>query len=86
MLRAFEKGGRVTIEVEDQCGGLPPGPAERLFAPFEQASGDRRGLGLGLTVTREAVHKAGGGVAVRNLPGKGCVFSVEFPGSSRASR
>ena len=27
---------RVSIEVEDECGGLPPGAAEALFRPFEQ--------------------------------------------------
>jgi hypothetical protein len=79
VLRACEVRGRVVIEVQDECGGLPPGPPERLFAPFEQAGGDRRGIGLGLTITREAVHKAGGTVGVRDLPGRGCVFSIEFP-------
>ena len=28
--------GNVTIEVADECGGLPPGKAEELFRPFEQ--------------------------------------------------
>ena len=28
--------GRVQIEVEDECGGLPPGEADDLFRPFEQ--------------------------------------------------
>jgi hypothetical protein len=79
LLRAFRAGKRVTLEVQDECGGLPPGPAERLFAPFEQAGKDRRGIGLGLTITREAVLSANGTITVRNLPGKGCVFTVEFP-------
>jgi signal transduction histidine kinase len=39
--------GRVMIEVEDECGGLPQGNAEDLFRPFEQRSQDRSGVGLG---------------------------------------
>lgn len=70
--------GRVLIEVEDECGGLPPGGVEGLFRPFEQRSTDRSGLGLGLAIARESVESNGGSVRARNLPGKGCVFTVEL--------
>ena len=36
------------IEVEDECGGLPPGDPEALFHRFEQRGDNRKGLGLGL--------------------------------------
>ena len=35
-LRTLVRGNRVLIEVEDECGGLPPGKAEELFQPFSQ--------------------------------------------------
>lgn len=75
--------GAVVIEVEDECGGLPPGNHEELFTPYvqrgaEQRGSHRRGLGLGLAITREAVEAHGGAVSVRNLPGKGCVFAVKL--------
>lgn len=69
----------VTLEVEDECGGLPPGKAEELFQPFTQKSADRTGLGLGLTISRQAVGLNGGTLTVRDLPGKGCVFSISLP-------
>jgi signal transduction histidine kinase len=69
----------VYIEVRDECGGLPEGRAEDLFRPFEQRSADRSGLGLGLTIVRDGVHESGGTVHVTNLPGTGCVFTVELP-------
>ncbi len=72
-------GTRVYLEVEDECGGLPPGKAETLFLPFEQRGLDRTGLGLGLTISREAVLAADGTIEVRNLPGKGCIFIVDLP-------
>jgi signal transduction histidine kinase len=71
--------GRVLIEVEDECGGLPAGKAEDLFRPFEQRSADRSGLGLGLAIARESVEVNGGEIRARNLPGHGCVFTIELP-------
>jgi signal transduction histidine kinase len=76
VMRARAIDGESVIEVEDECGGLPPGKEEELFAPFVQKGSDRRGLGLGLSVTREAIEAHGGHLSVTNLPGKGCIFSV----------
>jgi signal transduction histidine kinase len=79
-LRASRVAGeRVCIEVQDECGGLPPGEEEGLFRPFEQRNIDRSGLGLGLAVSRQNIRAVGGELRVRNLPGKGCIFSVELP-------
>jgi signal transduction histidine kinase len=78
-LRTTATDDRVLIEVEDECGGLPPGKAEELFRPFEQRSATRTGLGLGLSISRKAVETMGGALGVRDLPGKGCVFSIELP-------
>jgi signal transduction histidine kinase len=75
--------GRVLLEVEDECGGLPPGQAEDLFRPFEQRGRDRTGLGLGLTIAREGVETNGGTLTARNLPGRGCIFTVDLPLLSR---
>jgi signal transduction histidine kinase len=71
--------GRVQIEVEDECGGLPPGRAEDLFRPFEQRGTNRTGLGLGLAIARESVETNGGLIRARNLQGKGCVFTIDLP-------
>jgi signal transduction histidine kinase len=71
--------GRVLIEVEDECGGLPPGRAEDLFRPFEQRSADRSGLGLGLAIARDSVESNGGGIRARSVPGRGCIFTIDLP-------
>ena len=78
-VRSREQGDLVLLEVEDQCGGLPPGKAEELFRPFTQMSKDRTGLGLGLTISREAVALNGGTLSVRDLPGEGCIFTISLP-------
>lgn len=84
-LRTSATKDRVTFEVEDQCGGLPVSNPDDLFQPWAQRSTDKRGLGLGLPLARRSVQASGGEVSVRNLPGKGCIFSVRLlrPAPSR---
>lgn len=78
-LSAIAVGDRVLIEVEDNCGGLPPGVDATMFKPFVQASEDRTGLGLGLSIARQAVEENGGTLSVRDVSGKGCVFTIDLP-------
>jgi signal transduction histidine kinase len=78
-LRAVHRDDRVSIEIEDECGGLPPGATESLFKPFEQRGADRSGLGLGLAISRRAIEMDGGRISVRDIPGKGCVFIIDMP-------
>jgi len=47
--------------------------------PFEQLSAERTGLGLGLPISRRGVEANGGTLSVRNLPGTGCVFTIDLP-------
>jgi signal transduction histidine kinase len=83
-LRAFAEGDRLLMEIEDQCGGIPEGKGA-LFQPFgERRSSDRSGLGLGLSMSRQAVRAHQGDIHIRNLPGYGCVFTVELPLASTA--
>jgi signal transduction histidine kinase len=78
-VRSRETDNDAILEVEDQCGGLPAGKAEELFRPFTQKSADKTGLGLGLTISRQAVALNGGTLTVRDLPGKGCIFIITLP-------
>lgn len=70
---------RVLIEIEDECGGLPAGNVNELFRPFEQRSADRTGVGLGLAFSRWGVEANNGRIYARNLPNKGCVFTLDLP-------
>ena len=78
-LKAFASGDRVLIEVADNCGGLPAGDAEEMFRPFRQNGHDRSGAGLGLSICRRSVDANGGTLSVRNIPGTGCVFTIDLP-------
>lgn len=77
-LDAIAVGDRIHIEVRDCCGGLGEN-AQTLLLPFVQAGEDRTGLGLGLSIVRRSVEAHGGVLKVRNLPGIGCVFTLDLP-------
>ncbi len=81
VVRAGRDGEAITIEVEDECGGLrlPDRKAEELFEPFVRGGADRRGVGLGLAITRDIVRGLSGEIVMRDLPGKGCIFAVRLP-------
>ena len=78
-LRTRTTADRVLIEIADECGGLPSGKTDELFLLFAQRGADRTGLGLGLAISRQAVEENGGRIHVHNLPGTGCIFTVDLP-------
>jgi signal transduction histidine kinase len=85
ILRARAMDGRVVIDVEDECGGLPEGKTD-LFKPFGERRGrDRTGLGLGLSIARRAVRAQGGEIEVRDMPGKGCTFVIQVPAAKEVT-
>lgn len=78
-LRGHAANNRVSIEVQDQCGGIQLDKINSLFEPFVQANIDRSGLGLGLSITQRAVNFNQGVIKVVNSPGVGCTFIIELP-------
>jgi signal transduction histidine kinase len=78
-LRGRITGGRAVIEIEDCCGGLPPGTVEQAFAPFVRLDHREEGFGLGLAIAKQAVDAHGGTLRIQDLPGKGCIFVLELP-------
>jgi signal transduction histidine kinase len=84
-LRASAEEGKLLIEVEDECGGIPEHEGD-LFQVFGDRRGsDRSGLGLGLAIARKAVQAQGGDIRIRNMPGKGCIFSIDVPLAAQES-
>jgi signal transduction histidine kinase len=79
MVRGREVENRLVVDIEDECGGLPEGKLEKLFDPFLQSGTDRSGFGLGLAIAKQAAEAHGGVIRVHNLPGSGCVFTLDLP-------
>ena len=68
---------RVLISVSDTGCGIP---ADRLAAIFEDfVTTKRRGLGLGLAISKKIVEQSGGHISVTSEVGKGTTFVLDFP-------
>jgi signal transduction histidine kinase len=68
---------RVHVRIEDTGCGIPP---DRLSAIFEDfVTTKRRGLGLGLAISRKIVEQLGGHISVTSEVGKGTTFVLDFP-------
>jgi two-component system, NtrC family, sensor kinase len=87
-IQATEPGGRVTIatgrvgdqveiSVTDTGSGIP---AERLSAIFDDfVTTKRRGLGLGLAISKRIVEQLNGTIDVQSEVGHGTAFTLRFP-------
>ncbi len=87
-IQATEQGGRVVvatarvgdhveISVTDTGSGIAP---ERLPVIFEDfVTTKRRGLGLGLAISKRIVEQLGGTIVVSSELGRGTAFTVRLP-------
>jgi len=81
-LRIAGDDARARLEVRDHGVGIPADELDRVFAPFYRSahsSGRHQGMGLGLHITSEIVHRHGGTIRVESQPGVGSTFVVELP-------
>jgi signal transduction histidine kinase len=70
-------GDRVQIRITDTGCGIP---ADRIAAIFDDfVTTKRRGLGLGLAISKKIVEQLGGRISVASEVGKGTVFVLDFP-------
>ena len=71
------RDNRVRVEVSDTGCGIPP---DRLAAIFEDfVTTKRRGLGLGLAISKKIVEQLSGDITVTSEVGRGTTFTLEFP-------
>ncbi len=77
-LNAYATGDRILIDVGDRCGGLPPDLVGTMFQSFVKGGADKSGVGLGLAIARKSVEANAGTLTVRNIPGSGCVFTIDL--------
>jgi PAS domain S-box-containing protein len=81
-LKAIEAEQNACFIVEDTGQGMTTEQQEKLFTQFWQARrGDRRGVGLGLTIVKGIVDAHGGTITVESEPGRGSSFRICIPKS-----
>ena len=76
-----QRNDRIMLSVMDRGIGIAPEDQKRIFEKFERAVSlpSFGGLGLGLYITRRLTNLLGGSIRVESEPGKGAIFTVEFP-------
>jgi two-component system phosphate regulon sensor histidine kinase PhoR len=80
-----------SVSVRDTGIGIAPGDVGRVFDRFWRAdlarsrTGDRPGIGLGLSIAKWIAEAHGGSIAVTSRPGRGSLFTVTLPIHSQAS-
>jgi signal transduction histidine kinase len=77
-LRAFQGGGKITIEVEDNGDGIDPKYHEQIFEMYFRGNERSKGNGLGLYIVRKAVDKLGGNLEFISARDKGTLFRLQF--------
>jgi signal transduction histidine kinase len=74
---------RILISIEDNGQGIPFASQPKIFEMFYRASLHTQGTGLGLYITREAVHKLQGEISFISTEGNGTRFLVSLPHSKK---
>jgi signal transduction histidine kinase len=76
-----QEGCHAVIDVSDHGKGIAPDFIERIFEPYERGakSGEPKGLGLGLYISRQLATSHGGQLTASSVPGQGATFSLSLP-------
>ncbi|MBI4543380.1 MAG: HAMP domain-containing histidine kinase [Gemmatimonadetes bacterium] len=80
-----------SISVHDTGIGIAPGDVDRVFDRFWRAdaarsrTGERPGIGLGLSISKWIAEAHGGSIALSSRPGRGSTFTVTLPRAPRGA-
>ncbi len=80
IIRTMRQDGAAIIEIADTGCGIPPERLDSIFEDF--ATTKRRGLGLGLAISKKVVEQLGGTISVTSEVGLGSTFTLRFPMTS----
>ena len=90
IIKNIELKNKVFIKVEDTGIGIPHDKIELIFEPFYEVQDVMHhfssktdfmggGIGVGLSLAKEAVESNDGEIAVESTPGQGSVFTIILP-------
>jgi signal transduction histidine kinase len=77
VVRTLRDAGYATVEVSDSGCGIPKERLETIFEDFVTTK--RRGLGLGLAISKKIVEQLDGTITVASDVGVGSTFTLKFP-------
>jgi len=78
--------GNARVVVSDDGVGIAPEVLEHVFEPFYTTRRQESGVGLGLSLCRDAIAGMGGEIAIESEPGRGTRVQVTLPPASTRAR
>jgi PAS domain S-box-containing protein len=69
----------VCIAIADNGAGIPKDKQRDVFRLFFTTKPIGKGTGLGLPISKNIMHKLGGGITFRSTPGEGTEFRLTLP-------
>jgi len=86
LIRVFDAGKKVRLEVQDDGPGVVPEDEPKLFQPFFTTKPVGKGTGLGLSVSYGIIESYGGAIGHHSNEWGGATFYFELPVSEPAAR
>jgi C4-dicarboxylate-specific signal transduction histidine kinase len=86
LIRVFDAGKKVRLEVQDDGPGVSPEDEPKLFQPFFTTKPVGKGTGLGLSVSYGIIESYGGVIGHRSNEWGGATFFFELPVGEPAAR
>jgi C4-dicarboxylate-specific signal transduction histidine kinase len=86
LIRVFDAGKKVRLEVQDDGPGVKPEDEPKLFQPFFTTKPVGKGTGLGLSVSYGIIESYGGAIGYRDNEWGGATFFFELPVTEPAAR
>jgi signal transduction histidine kinase len=77
VVKTKANGQWVQIEIQDTGCGIPKERLETIFEDYVTTK--RKGLGLGLAISKKVVEDLNGTIEVESKPGEGTTFTLKFP-------
>jgi signal transduction histidine kinase len=85
-IRAFEKDGRIHVEVKDNGCGIKESDLPKIKTKFFKANHTRRGSGIGLAVADEIITAHGGTLEIQSREARGTTVTITLPPETRTER
>ncbi|MBE6851295.1 MAG: HAMP domain-containing histidine kinase [Ruminococcus sp.] len=85
-IRAFEKDGKIYVEVQDTGCGIKESDLPKIKTKFYKANHTRRGSGIGLAVADEIITAHGGTLEIQSKESEGTRVTIILPPMDRSER
>lgn len=77
--RNSKHGKGIEIRFSDTGVGIPEKIIPRIYTPFFTTKKDDKGVGLGLSITKQIIEGHGGTIKVKSREGMGTTFIIRLP-------